>query len=74
MPAIQPAITTLLLHVANANAEDPTAMELAIGHAWTATKVIFACSPILAIFAVLALAREDEETENAKRKIKESKK
>ena len=49
---------------------DPMTMESALDYAWSITKVIIACSPILAIVAVLALAREDEETEAAKRKIK----
>jgi len=45
-------------------------MEEALDFAWTAFKVIFACSPVIAIAAVLVLAREDEETEIAKRKVK----
>ena len=45
-------------------------LELAIDYAWTTLKVVFACSPIIAIVAILALAREDEDEEAAKRKIK----
>ena len=45
-------------------------LELAIDYAWTTFKVVFACSPIIAIVAILALAREDEDEEAAKRKIK----
>eukprot|EP00578_Thalassiosira_sp_NH16_P000706 CAMPEP_0181139324 /NCGR_PEP_ID=MMETSP1071-20121207/34722_1 /TAXON_ID=35127 /ORGANISM="Thalassiosira sp., Strain NH16" /LENGTH=51 /DNA_ID=CAMNT_0023226225 /DNA_START=406 /DNA_END=564 /DNA_ORIENTATION=- len=45
-------------------------LESALESAWTFTKVIVACSPVLAIMAVLVFAREDEEEEAAKRKIK----
>lgn len=45
-------------------------MEEAMQYAWDASKVLFAFSPVLVIAAVLVLAREDEETEIAKRKIK----
>eukprot|EP00581_Thalassiosira_minuscula_P007408 CAMPEP_0183706130 /NCGR_PEP_ID=MMETSP0737-20130205/3040_1 /TAXON_ID=385413 /ORGANISM="Thalassiosira miniscula, Strain CCMP1093" /LENGTH=51 /DNA_ID=CAMNT_0025933453 /DNA_START=170 /DNA_END=325 /DNA_ORIENTATION=- len=45
-------------------------VDLAMEYAWTATKVLFVCSPILAIATVLVFAREDEETEIAKRKVK----
>mmetsp|Transcript_41411 Transcript_41411/g.67928 ORF Transcript_41411/g.67928 Transcript_41411/m.67928 type:complete len:84 (+) Transcript_41411:302-553(+) len=70
MPAVQLGITMLLLPIITVNAKDPVTLELALEYAWTATKVIFACSPVLAIFAVLAFAREDEEEEIAKRKVK----
>ena len=54
-----------------ANAKDAVASEiLSLEFTMTAAKVIFACSPILAIVAVLAFAKEDDETEDAKRKIK----
>jgi hypothetical protein len=45
-------------------------MESALENIWTVAKVIMACSPVLAIAAILIFAREDEETEVAKRKIK----
>jgi hypothetical protein len=45
-------------------------METALETVWTVAKVILACSPILFIVGILAFAREDEETEIAKRKIK----
>ena len=45
-------------------------MESALESAWTFLKVTLACSPIIAIVAILALVREDEETEVAKRKVK----
>ena len=44
--------------------------ELVLDYAWTTFKVVFACSPIIAIGAILLLAREDEDEEAAKRKIK----
>eukprot|EP00985_Skeletonema_marinoi_P002423 scaffold1019_cov97-Skeletonema_marinoi.AAC.1 len=43
-------------------------METAIEYVWTFGKVIIACSPVFAIAAILVFAREDEETEIAKRK------
>jgi len=72
MPSVQPGITVLLLSIVSANAytKDPITMELVMEYAWTTTKVLIACSPILAIFAVLAFAREDEEEEIAKRNVK----
>ena len=45
-------------------------MEAALENIWTVVKVIMACSPVLVIAAILIFAREDEETEVAKRKIK----
>jgi hypothetical protein len=45
-------------------------MESALENIWTVAKVIMTCSPVLAIAAILIFAREDEETEVAKRKIK----
>ena len=45
-------------------------MEELIDQAITVMKVLFVCSPILAIVGILAFAREDEETEEAKRKVK----
>ena len=66
IPALRLGLTIYL-----ANAKDAAASEiLSLEFAWTAAKVIFACSPILAIAAVLAFAKEDNETEDAKRKIK----
>jgi hypothetical protein len=44
--------------------------ETALEYLWTVSKVIIACSPVIAIAAVLIFAREDEETEIAKRKVK----
>mmetsp|Transcript_18665 Transcript_18665/g.40059 ORF Transcript_18665/g.40059 Transcript_18665/m.40059 type:complete len:83 (-) Transcript_18665:273-521(-) len=70
LPAIHLGITTLVLSIVAANAKDLITMESALEYAWMVSKVIFACSPVLAIFAVLAFAREDEETEIAKRKVK----
>ncbi len=70
MSALQLGLTALLLSAVTTNAKDAAAMELALEFAWTAAKVIFACSPVLAIVAVLTLAREDDETEAAKRTIK----
>lgn len=37
---------------------------------WVAAKVLLASSPIIAIVAVLIFAREDDEVEDAKRKVK----
>lgn len=69
--AIQLGLVSSLLSIVAAEARgDGITMESAIEYALTATKVLLACSPILAIVAVLAFAREDEETEIAKRKIK----
>ncbi len=44
--------------------------ETALEYFWTFSKVIIACSPVIAIAAILVFAREDEETEAAKRKVK----
>jgi hypothetical protein len=74
MPAIQLGMMVLLLSIAAVKAKDPITLELALEYAWTTTKVIFACSPILAIIAVLAFSYEAEETEAAKRKVKCAKK
>mmetsp|Transcript_29555 Transcript_29555/g.62703 ORF Transcript_29555/g.62703 Transcript_29555/m.62703 type:complete len:84 (-) Transcript_29555:309-560(-) len=70
IPALQLVLMTLLLSTIAANAKDAVTLESALESAWTVTKVILACSPILAIIAVLAFAKEDEETEIAKRKVK----
>jgi len=45
-------------------------MNDAIYYAKTGFKVLFACSPVLLIAGILVFAREDEEEEAAKRKIK----
>jgi hypothetical protein len=45
-------------------------MEEVLDQAMSVLKVLLAFSPILAIVGILAFAREDEETEAAKRKIK----
>lgn len=45
-------------------------METALEYFWTCSKVVIACSPVIAIAAILIFAREDEETEIAKRKVK----
>ena len=45
-------------------------MDDAIYYAKTGFKVLFACSPVLLIAGILLFAREDEEEEAAKRKIK----
>ena len=45
-------------------------MEEILDQAFTVLKVLLACSPVLAIVGILAFAREDEETEAAKRKVK----
>ena len=42
----------------------------AIYYAKTGFKVLFACSPVLLIAGILLFAREDEEEEAKKRKIK----
>jgi hypothetical protein len=68
--ALRLGLTALLLSAVTTNAKDAAALESALELACTAAKVILACSPILAIVAVLALAREDDETEAAKRTIK----
>ncbi len=44
--------------------------ETALEYFVTFSKVIIACSPVIAIAAILVFAREDEETEEAKRKVK----
>ena len=44
--------------------------ETALEYVWTLSKVIIACSPVIAIAAILVFAREDDETEAAKRKVK----
>ena len=64
------AFTTIIHAVSAAQDTTTLTMDVALDYAWTAFKVIFACSPIIAIIAILALAREDEEEEAAKRKIK----
>ena len=45
-------------------------MDEVLEQAFTVLKVLLACSPILAIVGILAFAREDDETEAAKRKVK----
>ena len=69
-PAIQLGLTTLLLSSITVNAKDTITMEIALDYAWIFTKVIIACSPVLAIVGILVFAREDDEEEAAKRKIK----
>ncbi len=41
-----------------------------LDYIWDGAKVLMAFSPIIAIVLILAFAREDEETEAAKRKVK----
>jgi uncharacterized membrane-anchored protein len=41
-----------------------------IENVWSAAKVLLALSPVIAIVVVLMFAREDDEVEDAKRKVK----
>ena len=69
MSAVRPGAALLLLSVGAARAQDPDTLELALEYAWKIAKVLFAFSPVLAVFAVLAFAKEDEETEAEKRRL-----
>ena len=64
----------LLLSITNsivyAKSTETITMDDAIYYAKTGFKVLFACSPVLLIAGILVFAREDEEEEAAKRKIK----
>ena len=66
--ARQLQMTISLLFIVCASAD--VTLDSALDYAWTTAKVLFACSPILLIFAVLLFAREDEEAKSAKRKVK----
>jgi hypothetical protein len=72
--ALQLGLTVLLLSAVTTNAKDAALLESALEFAWTTAKLLFVFSPVLAIVAVLVLAREDDETEAAKRMIKCTKK
>ena len=63
-------LTSTVIHTVNASNDTTITMDIALDYAWTTFKILFACSPIIAIIAILALAREDDEEEAAKRKIK----
>lgn len=63
-------LASTVIHVVNASNDTTITMDVALDYAWTTFKILFACSPIIAIIAILALAREDDEEEAAKRKIK----
>lgn len=64
----------LLLSITNIvyakSTETTITMVDAIYYAKTGFKVLFACSPVLLIAGILLFAREDEEEEAAKRKVK----
>ena len=63
-------LTSTVIHGVDASNDTTITMDVALDYAWTTFKILFACSPIIAIIAILALAREDDEEEAAKRKIK----
>mmetsp|Transcript_39044 Transcript_39044/g.117347 ORF Transcript_39044/g.117347 Transcript_39044/m.117347 type:complete len:105 (-) Transcript_39044:1023-1337(-) len=50
-----------------ASSDDALEFETTSDYAWAFLKVGLACSPIIAIGLMLACAREDEETESAKK-------
>ena len=68
MSAILLGLTTSFLSISKVSAKDTIAFEY--DYIWDALKVGMACSPIIAIVLILACAREDDEEEIAKRKIK----
>ena len=63
------SITNNIVYAKSTISESIT-MDDAIYYAKTGFKVLFACSPVLLIAGILVFAREDEEEEAKKRKIK----
>lgn len=61
---------TNIVYAKSTTTSEAITMNDAIYYAKTGFKVLFACSPVLLIAGILVFAREDEEEEAAKRKIK----